>query len=280
LLHVADNLEQVIRYRQRGLRVRARAAHALHSLAIVPDRPHFRYTIWKFTQLLPLYICDDPVAAETVLWWCDETRNSAAPQGLSARPVVNGRCLDISKTRVEKVFREAFGYTMEVDPRTHVGPCVKKSNRNSTRETQLLRCPISALDGNFVYQMVIDNRVPGTHLVMDYRLVIMGHTIPVAFRVYRPLSARFDGEEDVAAELVEVKEILTTAELERTFRFTDSIGLDYGELDVLRDDDTKRLYIVDANKTPFGPPYKLSSSEKRIAIRKMADAFWHGFIER
>ncbi len=39
----------------------------------------------------------------------------------------------------------------------------------------------------------------------------------------------------------------------QTIEFTQSIGLDFGELDVLRDIGDGRLYIVDAANTPHSP---------------------------
>jgi hypothetical protein len=41
------------------------------------------------------------------------------------------------------------------------------------------------------------------------------------------------------------------------------MGLDYGELDVLRDADDGRLYVVDVNTTPFGP-----------VNRRLDDSWW------
>jgi hypothetical protein len=36
-------------------------------------------------------------------------------------------------------------------------------------------------------------------------------------------------------------------------RFADLIGMDYGELDVLRANDSGLIYVVDANRTPVRP---------------------------
>lgn len=54
--------------------------------------------------------------------------------------------------------------------------------------------------------------------------------------------------------------------------FTEKLGLDWGGLDVLRDLDDGRIYIVDANKTDMGPPLALPLREKLRATHMLASA--------
>jgi hypothetical protein len=49
----------------------------------------------------------------------------------------------------------------------------------------------------------------------------------------------------------------------------DRIGLDFGELDLLRDRADGRIYVVDVNPTVNGPTVVLSASD----IRKWFDAY-------
>ena len=63
------------------------------------------------------------------------------------------------------------------------------------------------------------------------------------------------------------------AEMDAIARFATILGLDWGGLDVLRDAQEGRLYIVDANKTDMGPPTALPLAEKLHATRVMARAF-------
>lgn len=48
-------------------------------------------------------------------------------------------------------------------------------------------------------------------------------------------------------------DIFSAAELAQLLDFGARIGLEYGELDVLRDRDSGRIYVVDVNRTPYGP---------------------------
>lgn len=54
--------------------------------------------------------------------------------------------------------------------------------------------------------------------------------------------------------------------------FTAAIGLEYGELDVLRENGTGRLFVIDANPAPVGP-HHISSRDEATTQRQMADAF-------
>ena len=60
--------------------------------------------------------------------------------------------------------------------------------------------------------------------------------------------------------------------------FMKKIGLDYGELDVLRDQDNNKIYVVDANSTPFGPPQQMDWKKKEEALHMLARAFEEQFI--
>jgi len=51
--------------------------------------------------------------------------------------------------------------------------------------------------------------------------------------------------------------VLSEEEADRVQRFCRGMGLDYGELDAVRDASSGRLYVVDVNNTPFGPPAKV-----------------------
>jgi hypothetical protein len=54
-------------------------------------------------------------------------------------------------------------------------------------------------------------------------------------------------------------------------RFCAAIALDYGELDVLRDNDSGRIYVVDANRTPIRPR-GLAAADEDAAFGPLAAA--------
>ena len=191
-------------------------------------------------------------------------------------PVSNLRCVDISKQHVERVHRQVFGYGCHVDPRTHRGPCVCKSDQNAAHDGTIIQCPIESVDARFVYQRVIDN-TSSDGMALDIRVPVFGSTIPFCYLKRRPLGQRFSNENS-AVDLCDVGKLLKADEVERLLQFCDAIGLDYGELDVLRDNGDGRIYVVDVNNTPDGPPNHLPDADAEIALQRMADAFTQEFL--
>lgn len=71
---------------------------------------------------------------------------------------------------------------------------------------------------------------------------------------------------------MDVDDIFTLDEKTRLLAFTDRIGLDCRELDVLRNRSDDRIYVVDCNKTPWGPGWYASRRDKDRAIEAMMTA--------
>lgn len=128
-----------------------------------------------------------------------------------------------------------------------------------------------------VYQRLIDNRW-GQDLVEDIRVPVVFGTIPLAYLQRRPLANRFKGLSTFAA-VVRPEAVMSADEMAATLRFCDIMGVEYGELDVLRDRRDGRIYIVDANKTPYGPAKALPVYDAVRAMQTIADAF-NGALDR
>ena len=80
--------------------------------------------------------------------------------------------------------------------------------------------------------------------------------------------------------LDEPRNCYTDDEIAVMERFAASIGLDWGGVDVLRDRQSGRIFIVDANKTDMGPPVALKLAAKLRATRRMAQAFAVAFASK
>ncbi|KRR10475.1 hypothetical protein CQ12_10485 [Bradyrhizobium jicamae] len=79
-------------------------------------------------------------------------------------------------------------------------------------------------------------------------------------------------------KIVPTENVTSAQERKLILSFAREIGLDFGELDTLRDRGTGKLYIVDAAKTPFGPPGRLSFLQKRKAVKRISAAFRSEFL--
>jgi hypothetical protein len=191
--------------------------------------------------------------------------------------VLNFRCNDISKQRVDQVHQAIFGYKLEIDPLRHRGRCVKKSNENAAHDGMIIDCPIAERDEACVYQKEVNNRVDD-HYIEDIRVPVFGRVIPFCYRKRRPIASRFRNE-NTSASLCELNTMLAGSEVQQILRFCEAMGLDYGELDVLRDRDDGRLYVVDVNNTPWGPPNHLDRASVPVALQRLSQAFASAFLE-
>lgn len=189
---------------------------------------------------------------------------------------INGRCVDISKSNVGRVFRRVFGYDLDIDPRKHHGKIVRKSEINAVHDGEVLEGPITEPDPGSVYQRLIDN-TNDDGMVLDLRTGIVGNEIPYVFLKYRPVSVRFSNEN--AFVRLGSPEVFSVEERGLILKFAREIGLDVGELDILRDRSSGKIFIVDVAKTPHSPSDNFITIGGLRAIRSGAHAFRRQFLD-
>lgn len=245
------------------------------SALFAPERPLMGYAIWRMFHELGLRVATEPDEHCVVaLNWEDVTVNQVAlpppPNGLRW---LNGACVDIRKSTVEAISVETLGYGLAIDPRTHHGPFVRKSETNGLHDGAVVEGPREPEPG-YIDQRLLDNLVDG--LPEDYRVSIVGRQIPVIIRRVHRLSERFDTVDQ--EHLVTTEEVFEQEEVDRMLAFAAAIGLDYGDLDVIRDQGDGRIYVVDANKTPYGPPVSLGFRFMTGVHRRLARAFREEFL--
>jgi hypothetical protein len=198
--------------------------------------------------------------------------------------VINGECLDISKERVNAIHEQVFGYSLRVDPLTFVGRMVEKSNLNGMHDGREIDGPSQATNPRSVYQRVVENLPPGevlqtgapSELVCDLRLPVFSGEIPFVYLSKRPRTRRFTTA-NYQSNLEEVSAVFEPAEIQRIVDLCRRLGLDYGELDVVRNAADGRVYVLDVNKTPIGPPKSLGADfERALALYETAFRDWFG----
>jgi hypothetical protein len=214
----------------------------------------------------------------------DETCNiwfhvPSFPKPTNVKRFINYRFNDISKSGIDIahgcIFDRSVCIEGALEPDT---PYVVKSDDNGTHDGRVkLGRDITSEDrkGN-VIQRVVDNRVDETN-VHDIRVPVIGSRIPFVYFKVRGIETRFSNNNRTAT-LSTPLNLLTKAELRRILIFCRALGLDYGELDVLRDRQSGEIYVVDVNNTPVGPPNGLSPAESQLAVREMALAFYAEFV--
>ena len=251
-----------------------------------PERPH-PYTVCFRTLhrlgISPQQSWPTPQAPGLVFMWKDDTFMSPPTTEAMNRArgsvLINDKCLDISKARVDTIHQQVLGYSLAVDPSTYTGRMVVKSNLNGEHDGQEVMGPVSDVLSGAVYQRVVDNHpatVPaalvGRDVVCDIRIAIFGGQAGFAYLKYRPVDSRFSNTNSLV-ELVQLHDVLSPQEVAQIENYCHAFGLDYGEIDVVRDAHDSRIYILDINKTPLGPPNGLPEAKRQEALQMYCQAF-------
>lgn len=252
--------------------------YILKKVFIAPKFPSYDFVFYRMMRILNMKFCNAQVGDIdfAIDWRLDTTRNIIHDFNFLRDDVgvINQYCQDISKEKVDRVFLEVFGYASMVDPAIFNGECILKSNINAMHDSVVIKCPINEKRHDMVYQRIINNRVSDSYYC-DIRVPIIGKSIPVVFYKYRHMSERFIG--GYITESKNVSDVFSKKEVEQILTFAELMGLDYGELDVLRDLDDYRIYIIDVNNTPFRIRNSKPEVEKEI-LMKMCEAFYWEFL--
>ena len=190
---------------------------------------------------------------------------------------MNFDCNDISKSKVGEAFERAAGYSLAVDPRTYKGRMVEKSEKNACHDGRVIEGPMEPIEDK-TYQVLVDNEIEGG-LIEDLRCSICGGKPAVVFRKRREIARRFLNE-NAEVILDTPQNAYSSEEIDLISRFADEMGLEWGGVDVLRDNASGKIYIVDANKTDMGPPIALNLGDKLKSTRRMAKAFVAAFAPK
>ena len=251
--------------------------HPKKTILCYPEKPLYYHALQQICYFSGYTITNIPQEADTVVHFEDTTfrKHDQTLRQLSKKiKVINYRCFDISKEKVEKIQQQAFGYGMSVNPLTFKGRYVKKGNLNTLHNGIILDHPEKPEKG-YVYQKLINHEVNGQLVVL--RVVVIGRKIPLVYVKFRPVNHMF-GFKNNRVEIVSPMEVMSGHEYNKILKFCRLFGFDLGELDVLRDVDTNKLYVVDANNTPASPPYQVSMKRYKNALKIMAEVFQDTFL--
>lgn len=251
----------------------------LPTLVCYPDFPSKRTTLYKIASRNKLRLTNKQVEEPTcILFFEDSTaKASKASDYFQLHPnAINLKCDDISKIKVDAMHLEAFGYNTFIDPFTFEGIAVEKSDENAQHDGQKIQCPITEVNSGKIYQILIDNQVNDTHVV-DIRVPVMRGEIPLAYLKYKTLGQRFTNDVDYA-ELTETRQVLSAEEQESIQQFCTLMEVEFAELDVLRHNPTGKIYVIDVNTTPYGPPSGLPAGDHHKAVAILSDTFQREFL--
>ena len=237
------------------------------------------YNAWMVAHQAGFKITKSLPDADYVFVFDDYTHSNVA-DSLTAdqrSKSINLNCTDISKNNVGRIFKEVFGYSIDVDPTTYTGPAVEKSDENGTHDGRIVDCPIrpDKIKPGMAYQKLVDSCFNGK-TTEDLRIAVAFGDIPVVFHKYKDPDERF-GTHYLQVDLKTPEDVFSKDEIESIVLFCERIGLDYGAVDVLRDQQDERIYIVDANKTCM-PVLTLSLFEQIKSKKRVAASFRKGVL--
>ena len=247
-----------------------------------PKVPIYASVIHKICLFNGWGMTNDPSKSHILaVKWLDETYcepDDTLNELVKKEYVINAGSLDISKTYISDKFEQVFGYALSINPLKFHGPCLCKSEVNALHDGEIVYCPVESLKKGYVYQKLVNNEYD-EEWVLDYRVPVFNGMVPFLFYNFRHMSNRFQRGR-LETEIVETDEVFSGDELEKIKRFCQVIKMDYGELDILRDRYDGRIYIVDANNTPSGPPKALPDPEKKRALIRKSEVFKAHFLKK
>jgi len=220
-------------------------------LFTAPNRAPRTHKLFHYIKYLGIEYASDINEASLIMYY-DITLDAifTLPDVLKNRnDVINKGLKSVRKDEVEKVFNNVFGYSSLVNPLTHKACCIEKSLRNAVHDGKIVQCPIKPKEGK-VYQKLVDTRIKHNTL-KDIRVVVMKDEIPQVFVKEFTTNVMFTHSPSSTDARIENPSLqLSKDEIIKILQFSSDMNLEFGELDVLRSNETGRLYIVDVNPTP------------------------------
>jgi hypothetical protein len=232
-----------------------------------------QFNPWKKSDLILNWqvLTNDEINAENYI----ETSYQCVPHESSRpwRDDLNFKCDDISKVKVGKVHKEVMGYELDIDPIKFNGLAVCKSNENATHDGVIINCPIKSEDKmpDKVYSILVETS--DGQYTTDFRLYYIRGLLDYFLEIKKPIEWRFGYGGSMKRGLRNIREEFSPLEIDAIEDFCKKMNADYGELDVMRDAETKRVYIVDFAKTAVGIPPSLPRELRMKLLGEMSFAF-------
>jgi hypothetical protein len=156
---------------------------------------------------------------------------------------INGGCVDVTKSRTDAVFTQAFGYSSLVSPVNT--DCVEKTEVQAVKGIREVRRGSPRQPGH-IYQRKIETRNKRGEWV-EFRPMLIGHKI---FRVtVKRKTDWVHGDATAKIDVVPPSHVFSREEIAKIQRMSELFGSDFADFDVLRDRSERRLYVVDVNYT-------------------------------
>lgn len=182
--------------------------------------------------------------------------------------IINENLVNIKKDHIDDIFSGVFGYSLRINPTEHYGAMVKKGTQNGVHSGKVILGPLPAhmvdtkeyKSGTGVvhtrmYTKFIDTRI-SHDTIRDYRIVVMGGDPVLLFEKHIQSTSLFHvNKEDRFSVMPHINLFpsFKVEEVNKISQFIKAANVDFAEIDVLRDNSTDQIYIIDINDIPMGP---------------------------
>lgn len=178
-----------------------------------------------------------------------------------AIPIYNLGAVDVRKATIDRYQIKHLGPSALVDSERLFegrGVAVEKGDGQCTKDGRIVTLPIGSAEAGKVYMKLIDTRRPAPPRLdiaqtigplprVDIRIPIFDGRIPFVIRKWK--DSVFKRGTWIGELLEDWSKELSADEAMQTVRLMKDIGIDYAEIDALRDS-SGELYIIDINPTP------------------------------
>jgi hypothetical protein len=223
------------------------------TILFYPDKPK-NFILWenkvrRYCRMLGIKKTNNPSKEhDAIMFWSYNRgiwkRDDTYYDLCIKNPVINHGCYDSTKMHNEKCMMLAFGYNTLAD-KDYDGVVLKKSNLQCAHDMEEVDYVGENTD-EYIYVKQIDNRIDDGH-VLDYRIFVFGHNIPLVVTKVKPIGDRYGGANKAEiTPYTNIKDVLSEGEIRRIHDYCDFYRCSITELDAIRDKDG-RLYIVDNN---------------------------------
>ena len=186
--------------------------------------------------------------------------------------VLNHHLNNVTKQHVDECFTRAFGYSSLISD-TYQGQYLSKRNQQSRGAVSVLLPEVSGKKSTNIDKYSPDYRIKQKIIRTDkdsgwcieYRYMKFGEYSYVIEK-QKPPSRRYRSNAK-KYRAINIPEAFYEDEHDKIESFCNFIGLDFGEVDVLREAETGALYIVDVNNIAGGAPVFLSLDDGKIMER-------------
>lgn len=190
---------------------------------------------------------------------------------------INEDIFDVSKSYVDSIFEEVFSISTLIKQEHGFinGLCVKKCELQASHDMSIVPIPFVREPG-FVYQKLFDSRFCFSHC-LELRVPVFDDTIPFVFAKVKSITNPARSLD--AVSLLETHDAFSDDEISNIILFSQYMGMDFGELDIIRNNSDNQIYILDVNNMPGNRLFKRLSTHDANKYKQLyADHFKQTFM--